>query len=83
MKTDDLTELVLTCLKRVAPEVDVDKLDAHRTFQEQINFDLVDFLSFIMTLEESLGVRISEVDFPKLSNLEGCISYLSTVGRRP
>lgn len=37
----------------------------------------MDFLSFVLNLERRLGLHVPEVDYPKLSNLQGCVDYFT------
>jgi acyl carrier protein len=76
MQKEEIDRIVLELLGQVAPEAPLDSLDAQRPFRDQFVFDSVDFLNFILKLEEKTGVRIPELDYPALSSLEGCRSYL-------
>jgi len=68
---------VIEQLSRIAPEVEPERVDAELSFRDQFEFDSVDFLNFVLAVEDRLGRRIAEVDYPKLSSLNGCISYLT------
>jgi len=74
---EQLRALVLDALKTIAPDADFGELDDKRSFRDQLDIDSVDFLNFVMTLERRLGLRIAEVDCPKLSSLAGCLAYLA------
>ena len=76
MRKEKVDEVVLALLGQVAPEAPLDSLDAHRPFRDQFMFDSVDFLNFVLKLEEKTGIKIPELDYPALSSLEGCRSYL-------
>ncbi|WP_319523250.1 acyl carrier protein [uncultured Desulfosarcina sp.] len=76
MRKEEIDRIVLELLGQVAPEAPLDSLDAHRPFRDQFMFDSVDFLNFMLKLEEKTGVRIPELDYPALSSLEGCRNYL-------
>ena len=78
MHDDDLRDAVLEVLGKIAPEADIASLDPDRSFRDQFGIDSIDYLNFIIGLEERLGVRIAETDYPKLSNLRGCLDYLET-----
>ena len=45
-------------------------------FRDQIEIDSVDFLQFVLDLEKKLEISIPDVDYPKLSSLNGCLSYI-------
>jgi acyl carrier protein len=76
MRNKDIDQIVLNSIKQVAPEAALDRLQAELPFREQFEFDSVDFLKFILKLQEETGGKISELDFPRLSSLEGCRNYL-------
>jgi acyl carrier protein len=78
MSDDELRGPVLEVLEKIAPEADIASLDPERSFRDQFGIDSIDYLNFMMGLEERLGVRIAEIDYPKLSSLRGCLDYLET-----
>jgi len=63
-------------LLQVAPEAEIDTLDPDISFRDQIEIDSVDFLQFVLDLEKKLEISIPDVDYPKLSSLNGCLSYI-------
>ncbi len=69
---------ILQTLKQVAPEADTTALDPNRSFRDQIGIDSIDFLNFVVGLEDRLGMRISETDYPQLSCLRGCLTYFES-----
>ncbi len=72
----DIENTVLRILTEVAPEVEPEKIDPHKSFRDQFDFDSVDFLNFVIALQKELGLAIYEMDYPKLSSLNGCANYL-------
>ena len=76
MQEQWLRREVLAALKMVAPETNTDALDPARSFRDQLGIDSIDYLNFIVGLEDRLGVRIAEADYLRLSTLQGCIDYL-------
>ncbi|GAB6904688.1 Acyl carrier protein familyprotein [Desulfosarcina cetonica] len=79
MREEDIDRIVRDLLRQVAPEAPLESLEAQRPFRDQFQFDSVDFLSFILKLEEAAGIKISELDYPALSSLRGCRTYLKDV----
>jgi acyl carrier protein len=77
MTSEELTRHVFDALLETAPEVNTDGLDPGVSFRDQFEIDSVDFLNFVLSLEKRLDLKIPEVDYPKLSSLNGCISYLT------
>lgn len=78
MSQEQLTSLILTILHTIAPEADLDHLDPHVSYRDQFAFDSVDYLQFVLTLEQALHLTIAEADYPQLSTLHGCVTYLTT-----
>ncbi len=76
MTENDIRTAVISVLGRIAPEVDFTGLDASADFREQLDIDSMDFLNFAIGLEAELGVSVPERDYPKLSSLTGCLTYL-------
>ena len=79
MTAEDLRAVALDALKQVAPEADLSALDPARNFRDQLEIDSVDYLNFVLDLEQRLGIRIPELHYPRLSSLNGCVTYLSSV----
>jgi acyl carrier protein len=77
MRAEDSDRIVLNLLRQIAPEAPLDNLQAHPPFRDQFPFDSVDFLNFILKLEQETGRTISELDYPALASLHGCRTYLS------
>jgi acyl carrier protein len=77
MRKASLRKRVIDTLVEVAPDVDPRDLDPEVSFRDQYEIDSVDFLNFVLQLEESLGVQVPEVDYPKLASLQGCLGYLA------
>ena len=78
MTEDEIKTLVLDELRAIAPELVGEQIDPDVNFRDQFDFDSVNFLSFAIALDKKLGIRIPEVDYPKLSNMSGCITYLAS-----
>ena len=76
MQVTEIDRIVLDILCQVAPEASVGSLRPHLPFRDQFAFDSVDFLNFVLKLEERTGCRIEELDYPTLSSLDGCRAYL-------
>jgi acyl carrier protein len=77
MTKDEIRKTTLEVLASVAPETAGQDIDPSTNFRDQFDFDSVDFLSFVLALDKALGVEVPETDYPSLSNLDGCVSYLS------
>ncbi len=77
MNKNELRQHITETLLEIAPDVEIAKLDPAVSFRDQFEIDSVDFLNFVLALEKRLGIKISEIDYPKLSSVRGCLSYLA------
>jgi acyl carrier protein len=78
MSNEQLTSLVRAILHTIVPEADLDHLDPHVSYRDQFAFDSVDYVQFVLALEQALHLTITEADYPQLSTLHGCVTYLTT-----
>lgn len=76
MNDHRLRQLVCATLAQIAPEADIDALETDVDLREQLDIDSMDFLNFVIGLNEATGVDIPERDYPQLATLDGCIEYL-------
>lgn len=72
----EIREVVLRALNSVAPEVDLESIDRGKNLRDQIDFDSVDFLNFVIGINKELGVDIPDADVAKLATLNSCVAYL-------
>ena len=75
MNTKEIRDKTITALLSVVPEADSEEIDAKTNFRSQLEIDSVDYLNFVLTLEKEFGIKIPATDYPKLSCLDGCLSY--------
>jgi len=75
MEENSLRRQITESLIKAAPDIDQNALDPDINFRDQFEVDSVDFLNFMLDLEKRLGIKIPEVDYPKLSNMKGCLGY--------
>ena len=77
MTPDDIRAAVLRALGGVAPEADLEHLKSDVGFREQLDIDSMDFLNIVVEINSRTGIEIPERDYPKLSTLNGAVSYLA------
>lgn len=77
MSDSELRELVCATLAEVAPEADLGALEDDVDLREQLDIDSMDFLNFVIGINEATGVEIPERDYPQLATLHGCVEYLT------
>ena len=75
---DSPADVVLATLAQVVPEADLASLGPDAELHVELDIDSMDFLNFVVGIDERTGVDIPERDYPQLSTLNGCIEYLTT-----
>ena len=63
-------------LAQIAPEADFTELPPDENLREELDIDSYDFLSFLVWLNEDLGIEIPECDYEKLISLNDLVTYL-------
>ncbi len=77
MTPDEIRAAVLDTLAGIAPEAATAPLDARRSLREQLDIDSVDFLNFLTSLHQRLGVDVPEADYAQLQTLDDSVAYLA------
>ncbi len=82
MTTDrqTLTKTVLGLLRSIAPELEPDALQPKRPLRQQVDLDSMDWLNFLISLHQHLGVDIPEADYARLVCLDDVVDYLQARG---
>jgi len=83
MSDRDIRAIVEEELGNIAPEVDLERVDPTADLREALDIDSMDFLNFITAIHHRLGVEIPEIDYPKLTTLEGAERYLKSKVQNP
>ena len=83
MADQDLREIVLATLCRIAPEVVPEELRPGTPLRDQVDLDSMDWLNFLVGLHGRLGVDIPEADYRKLVTLDDLLAYLAAHLRAP
>ena len=79
MDREAIKPIILEVMLSIVPELEPASLDARVSFRDQFEIDSIDYLNFVLTLEKRLGIKIPEIDYPRLSSLDGCVGYLASV----
>lgn len=77
MTHEEIRKRVLECLGKVAPEADLAALSPSVPFRDQLDIDSIDFLSFVISVDEVLHVAVPEADYGALTTLDDCVAYLA------
>ena len=76
MTKDEISATVLRILGEIAPEADFNRLKPDVNFRDQLDIDSMDFLNFVIALDEELHVTIPESEYPKLFSLDSAVDFL-------
>ena len=74
MTNDEIRDIVLRMLGEIAPEIDLATIKPDVDFRDQFDLDSMDFLNFVIAVDQQLHVEIPEVDYPRLSTLDGFVA---------
>ena len=78
MTEAEIRKHIFTGLAQVAPEADFADLPPEENLREELDIDSYDFLSFLIWLNDDLGIEIPESDYEMLITLDDLVSYLSS-----
>jgi acyl carrier protein len=82
MSEQELRDVLIQALTRVAPDIDPTQIDPDVELAEQLDIDSMDFLNVIVAIHELTGIEIPERDYSKLSTLDTAAAYLAAAQRR-
>lgn len=74
--TEEIRKAVLNALHHIAPEVDLDELEADDLLREEMDIDSMDFLRFLQEVSVELKIDVPETDYDKLTTINNCVEYL-------
>jgi len=75
MNADEIRKVVLAELKRIAPELE--EVQPAKPLRDQVDLDSMDWLNFLVALNERLKIEIPEADYRKLGTLDQIVDYLA------
>ncbi len=78
MKEEEIRQVIVEALRRIAPEIDPTAIDARANLRDELDLDSMDFLNFVLGLHKRLGVDIPEADYPRLYTFDGASAYLAS-----
>lgn len=70
-------EIVRGAIAKVAPDVDLDTVEADADLREEAELDSLDFLHVVTAVHDETGLEIPERDYPHLATLRGFVDYVS------
>ena len=75
MNADEIRQVALAELKRIAPELE--DVQPAKPLRDQVDLDSMDWLNFLVALNERLKIEIPEADYRKLGTLDQIVDYLA------
>ncbi len=76
MNPEEIRQVVLNILERIAPDEDLSDLQDDVAFREQMELDSMDFLDIVMELRKQYRVQIPEEDYENLITMDSTVNYL-------
>ena len=76
MNATDIRTIVDDAIRHIAPDIDPAALAPGIDLREDLEIDSMDFLNLMDELHTRLGVDIPEHDYPAVTTIDGCVTYL-------
>lgn len=77
MNAEEVKKVVIDIIADVAPDEDVEAINAEESLRDQLDLDSMDFLDIVMELRKRHKVEVPSEDYPKLATLNSCVEYLT------
>ncbi len=74
--TTDTRATILRLLYALRPEAAGRPLPPDAELREELDLDSMDFLNFVLAIDEATGVDIPEEDYSRLATLDQCVAYV-------
>jgi len=78
MDKKEIRSVVLATIASIAPETDVQAIQADRSLRQQIELDSMDWLNVIAALHERLSIDFPESDYGRLATLDSIVAYVAS-----
>lgn len=77
MTAEQIRQVILGILGKIAPDDDLSDLDDEVPFRDQMELDSMDFLDIVMELRKMYRVQIPEEDYQNLVTMTSTVTYLT------
>ena len=77
MTGEDIRQVILGILERIAPDEDLTDINDAVAFREQMELDSMDFLDIVMELRKAYRIQIPEEDYHNLNTMDSTVTYLT------
>ena len=78
MTREEIRTKVLEVLSEIAPEADLPSIKPDVPFRDQLDIDSMDYLNFVIALDERFEAGIPEQDYTKFVTLNACVEQLES-----
>lgn len=79
MNDDEIRQTLVAALRRIAPEADPTRLRPDVNLRDQLDIDSMDYLNFVISLQDALHVVIPETDYARFTTLDEGVACLRTL----
>ena len=76
MNQEQARKVIFDVLGDIAPEVDESRVDDDHDLTEQLDLDSMDYLNWMVGINEVTGVDIPQRDVSKFLTITGAVAYL-------
>lgn len=80
MTETSLRDTVIEALLSVAPELDAGDVEDDTDIRNDLDLDSMDFLNFVIALNERTGVEVPEADYGEVNTVAKAVAYLNGHG---
>ena len=77
MTAEQIRQVVLDILARIAPDEDLSDLNDEEPFRDQMELDSMDFLDIVMELRKMYRIQIPEEDYENLVTMSSTVTVLT------
>jgi acyl carrier protein len=78
MNTELARQTIFEVLGEIAPEVDPATVDDSLDLTEQLDLDSMDYLNWMLGINQATGVEIPQRDVSRFLTIDGAVDYLVT-----
>jgi acyl carrier protein len=77
MTREEIRQALLRILGEIAPEADLPRLQSDVPLRDQLDIDSIDYMNFLIAIDERLRVEIPETDYARVASLDQCVNYVA------
>jgi len=77
MNPEEIRQVILDILARIAPDEDLSNIDDDVAFRDQMELDSMDFLDIVMELRKQYRLQIPEEEYENLISMSSTVVYLT------